>query len=246
MRKISCVIIDDEPEHIATLQSLIKEQAPFIDILATANSVNTGYECLQKHKPELVFLDIVLGSSTSFDLLEQLEEYNFNIVFTTSHEAFALRAYDYPSLYYLVKPINKKAFSKAMDKIQASPMNFGAKEQVKDAQQVSNWASAKLAIPDRKGIRYIDQKDINYLKSAGSYTEVYLKDGNKSVISQRLGLVLERLIPENFVRVHKKYVVNLNEVAYFENGKPACVYLKNSDHVSISASYKEDLLKRLS
>lgn len=246
MKKISCVIIDDEPEHIATLGGLIEDHAPFINVLATANSVNSAYECIHKYKPELVFLDIILGSSTSFDLLEQLDEYNFNIIFTTSHEAFALRAYDYPSLYYLVKPIHQKAFTKAMDKIQSASLNFGAKEQIKDARHVNNWSNAKLAIPDRKGIRYIDQKDINYLKSAGSYTEVYLKDGNKSVISQRLGLVLEKLVPDNFLRVHKKYAINLNEVAYYENGKPACVYLKNSDHVSISASYKDELLKRLS
>jgi len=246
VRKIPCVIIDDEPEHISALKGLIEENAPFIEVLATASSVNSGYECLMEFSPELVFLDIVLGSSTSFDLLEQLEEYNFNIVFTTSHEAFALRAYDYPSLYYLVKPINKKAFTKAMDKIKASPMIFRAKEQVKDAQQISNWANAKLAIPDRKGIRYIDQKDINYLKSAGSYTEVYLKDGNKSVISQRLGLVLEKLNSDFFIRVHKKYAININEVAYYENGKPAIVYLKNSAYVNISPAYKDELLSRLS
>lgn len=245
MRKISCVIIDDEPEHVEALKDLIEKHAPFLKIVGTAHSISTGYACLKDTQPELVFLDIILGSGTSFDLLEQLEEYSFNIIFSTSHEAFALRAYDYPSLYYLVKPVNEKTFNKAMAKIQANPDLYLAKEQVREAKQVNSWVVAKLAIPDRKGITYIEQKDINYLKSAGSYTEIYLKNGAKNVISQRLGLVMEKLIPEYFIRVHKKYVINLTEVAYYENGKPGSVYLKNGEYVNISSSHKEELLKRL-
>ncbi len=245
MKEISCVIIDDEPEHIAVLQELIQKNAPFIEVIGTANSVSSAYERLAEKKPELVFLDIVLGGSTSFDLLEKLEDYSFNIVFTTSHDAFALRAYDYPSLYYLVKPINEKSFTKAVDKIKANPGMYRAMEQSQEAMQLNSWVNAKLAIPDRKGISYVEQKDINYLKSAGSYTEVYLKNGDKKVISQRLGLVTEKLLSDVFIRVHKKYVINLSEVAYYENGKPGSVYLKNGDYVNISPSHKEELLNRL-
>lgn len=245
MRKISCVIIDDEPQHIEALKDLIEAHAPFLEIVGTAHSISTGYACLRDKKPELVFLDIVLGSGTSFDLLEQLEEYSFNIIFTTSHEAFALRAYDYPSLYYLVKPVNEKTFKKALAKIQSKPDELLGQEQANSAKHVNSWVVAKLAIPDRKGITYIEQRDINYLKSAGSYTEIYLKNGAKNVISQRLGLVMEKLLPDVFIRVHKKYVINLVEVAYYENGKPGSVYLKNGDYVNISSSHKEELLKRL-
>lgn len=246
MRKLSCIIVDDEPQHIAALKNLIELHAPSIEVLATADSNRSAYICLQEHKPELVFLDIVLGSGTSFDLLEKLEDFSFNIIFTTSHEAFALRAYDYPSLYYLVKPINEKTFKKALAKIQAHPGTFRGIEQVEEARQVNSWHTAKLPIPDRKGVFYIEQKEINYLKSAGSYTEVLLKDGTKHVISQRLGLVVGKLLPELFFRVHKKYVLNITEVAYYENGKPGNAYLKNGDYVNVSPVHKEELLSRLS
>ncbi|GEM_PF-1490244 len=245
MKQLSCVIIDDDPAAIENLKVLMAKNASFLEVIATANNLTTALECLRSQDPDLVFLDIILGASTSFDLLEQLDDYSFNIVFTTSHEAFALRAFDYNSLHYLVKPISTKAFLKAVEKIKNSAELHQGNEQARQALKVLNRYGEKLAISDRKGTTFINQNQIAFLKGSASYTEITHLNGETTMASKRLGLIYAKLNPEMFLRVHKSFIVNIQEVAYLENAKTGIAILKNGDQVPVGTAYRNPLLAAL-
>lgn len=240
----TCVIIDDEPAAIAILEKLIAEEAPFLSVLGSATSVDSGKELITSTKPDVVFLDVMLGAKTSFELLESLYRLDFDIIFTTSHDTFAIKAFDYDSIHYLLKPIDKTAFKKAVAKLQAKQSPKNSYQQVASALQLQHNATAKLAIPGKQGVSFVAQKDIAYLESSGSYTEVVMLSGERKLLSQRIGNIHAKL-SGSFFRIHRRFIVNLDEVAFLENKNPAILFLNNGDSITVAKAYKSALFERL-
>jgi two-component system LytT family response regulator len=242
---MTCIIVDDEPAALGMMKKLIAAEAPFLQLLGTASTIEEAKTLLASVKPDVAFLDVMLGSHTSFELLETLDAVDFEIIFTTSHESFALKAFDYKSIHYLIKPIDTNTFKKAMTKLQSRTSKSLDQRSLINVLEMQKKLERKLVIANRQGVEFIPQNQIAYLKSNGSYTEVYLLNGEKKIMSKRMGVVAENLSDLLFLKVHKKYMVNLEEVAYLESGNAPALYLKNGEHISVASTYRTELLERL-
>ncbi len=241
---MNCVIIDDEPHAIHTIEELIRTQAPDLNLLGTARDIDAGRTLIEDMKPELVFLDVMLGAVSSFTMLKEIE-ISFKIIFTTGHQEFAFDAFKYKATHYLLKPVEQNSFLEAVSRVREEEQNIHQADTLKSLQELQFLSQKKIALATRTGIEIVLQSSISYCKGSGNYTEIYFVNGDKKLISKPLGFLEKNLNARDFTRVHKKYLINLNEVVFIEKGKPYVVFLRNGDHVTVSPHYRDLLLASL-
>ena len=202
---LKTIIIDDEPDARFLLRhALVDHYSDQIDILAEADSVKKGIEILNKHNPDLVFLDIQMNDGTSFDLLERIPNPKFEVIFVTAFNQFALKAFEFYALGYLVKPFKKSSLFNTVDKIlakQNSSPNPGIKML---AGSNPNQEISKIVIPNVEGFHVIDLEQILFIKSDNNYSEFYLKNGDKKMSSRTLKEYERLLSSQNFFRIHQR------------------------------------------
>lgn len=240
-RFMRTAIIDDDPLAIKFLREEIKSNFFFLDLVGTASNVDEGISLIRNKSPQLLFLDVMLGSNTCFDILKEIEPKNYHIIFTTSHKSFAIKAFDYNAVHYLVKPIDTSVLKEAIKRVYEHHTSHV------DINQLANEIlhDPNLAIPNKNGTEFIPQRRIFYCKGSGNYTELFLENGDKRIVSKPISWVEEKM-KNSFFRVHKRYLINLHEVNFLEKGKHTCVYLNNGAHITVSLKYKSDLVDRLS
>lgn len=242
---MTCVIVEDDPQATNLLRTMIEEYAKHLQILATAEDVEDAEKVIRKFKPELVFTDVLLKGENCFTLLERIRDLSFKIIFTSGHERFAYHAFQYNALHYLLKPLEVVKFKEAVKRIEKSQPNSSHEDVTAFLESFNVNAHKKVALPTRNGMMLIAEKEIAYCKGSGSYTEIYMLNGNCHIISKSIGQVDENLTESSFCRVHKRYIINVAEVAYIENGRPMVIYITNGEFVHLSPSYKESLFKKL-
>jgi two-component system LytT family response regulator len=243
---IKAVLIDDETHCLDTLGMLIGEYCPDVQIVDRCKSANAGLEAIEKLKPDVVFLDIQMPGTTGFQLLEQIPEINFAIVFTTSFDQFAIKAIHFSALDYLLKPVAAKDLIAAVHRVKErkklpSPEQF---EILQSTYQHKASAIQKLAIPIQEGFELINIDQIISLEADDNYTQLFLKDKVKIIASRTLKEVEEQLREfPNFVRVHHSYMVNINEVTRYVRGEGGYLIMSDGSSINVSRSRKEALLK---
>lgn len=231
---LKTVIIDDEPDARFLLRhALVEKYANELKIVAEADSVKRGIDILENHKPDLVFLDIQMNDGTSFDLLEQLPNHPFDVVFVTAFDQFALKAFDFYALGYLVKPFKKSSLFNTVDKFinkQIPTPNPGLKILAGNNGQHD---ISKIVIPNVEGFHVIDLEDIMYLKSDNNYSEFYMKSGDKKTSSKTLKDYERLLASKGFYRIHQQYLINLNFVSEYIKQDGGQVIMKNNAFLPI-------------
>lgn len=244
---IRLVIIDDEPGARATLQTFLHSYCPDITIVGEADDVPSGVSLIRKTEPDIVLLDIQMGKETGFDLLDKFSSPTFRVIFTTAYNQFALKAFKYAALDYLLKPIDPNELIKAIDRAKA---NF-TKEKTYQL-QIHNLLEAnhkkyfdKMALPTTEGIIFIKVSDILYLQSNINYTYIFVKGEDRITASKTLK-DYEEILPENtFCRIHQSYMCNINFVKKVLKEDGGFVLLDNGQKIPVSRRKKEDLLKLL-
>ena len=214
-----------------------------IDILAEADSVKKGKQVLEAYKPDLVFLDIQMNDGTSFDLLEKIPDHEFEVVFVTAYNQFALKAFDFYALGYLVKPFKKSSLYSTVDKIldrQTEAPNPGLKML---AGSYSQQEISKIVIPNVEGFHVIDLEEILYIKSDNNYSEFYLKNGDKKTSSRTLKEYERLLSSQNFYRIHQQYLINLDYVSEYVKLGGGQVIMKNGAYLPIGRRRVTDFRK---
>jgi two-component system LytT family response regulator len=244
-KKLTCVIVDDDPQAIKLLTHLIDSGHHDLTISGSAHSVKAGLSLIEGKQPDVVFLDIMLGRETSFNLLEQLKQQSFQLIFTTGHNEYAIRAFQYAAVHYLLKPIAPKQLQEAIRRAKLPTPSQGYEALLEAIGNIAEQTEKKVALPTRNGMEFIEQQEIIYCAGSGNYTEVYLLNGEKRLISRPIGHLENILSPHDFCRVHKKYLVNLNEVAFLQRSKSPVLLMKTGDHVDVSPHYKGQLLEQL-
>jgi two-component system LytT family response regulator len=239
------LIIDDEPHAIQLLQDHIKSIDPGLNCLGFSYNKDDALLKINKLNPDLIFLDIMLGPHTGFELLNSLPNPNFKIIFTTAYNEFASEAFKHSAIHYLLKPINKEAVKDAIDRLKNSKEVNDYAFLVNAIKTVQEQSQKRLALPNRTGTEFVLQNQIVYCKGSGNYTDVYFIDGSEKLISRPIGQIEKTLDSDTFCRVHKKYLVNLDEVAYLEKGKSPTLHMKTGDKVEVSKFYKETLIHLL-
>jgi two-component system LytT family response regulator len=240
------LIIDDEERGRKVLAAMLKENFPDIELVGEAFDVKSGLEQIQLLHPHLVFLDIQMPDGTGFNLLEQVENYNFEIIFTTAHDEFALEAFNMSAIGYLLKPIDEKELNKAVRKaMQLSPENKRVNYDDKINSLIENYANGpdrmrKLYLADSEGFLIIDIADVVRLEGERNYTYVYFIDKPRILSSHNLGWFEKVLQSKNFFRVSKSSMINLNCVVRYTRADGGVIVMSDQSTVQISDNKKDE------
>lgn len=243
---INAILIDDEKHCLETLSLLLGRHCKEVNILEECRSAKKGLEAINKHKPDLVFLDIEMPMMNGFELLEQVGEINFAVIFTTSYDQYAIKAFRYSALDYLLKPIDPEELGAAVKKV-SSKKNLPFAEQFDMLlRQIKQKGPGfeKIAVPTIEGFELIRADEIIRCEADDNYTHLYLKDKSK-IVASRMLKEMEELLEEFqfFVRVHNSHLVNMNEVEKYVRGEGGYLLMSDGSNVSISKSRREALIK---
>jgi two-component system, LytTR family, response regulator len=245
---IRTFIIDDEPYCCETLVTLLEQSCPHVKIEGVFNNGKDALAAINKQAPDLVFLDVEMPHMNGFEMLAQIPSINFELIFSTSYDQYALKAIRYSALDYLLKPVDVEELQNAVNKVvrrTQKPLT----EQLQILLQNIHSPSTpvrKIALPSMEGLQMIEVDSIINCEADSNYTILYLKEKKKKVVSCTLKEVEELLEDHSFVRVHRCYLVNLNEVEKYIKGEGGYLVMSDGSTVDVSRTKKEELLKKLS
>ena len=244
---IKAIIIDDELHCRKTLSILLKEYCPEVKVVDHCNDAENGIASIEKLQPDLIFLDIEMPGMNGFDMLEKFSEISFAVIFTTGYDQYAIKAFRFYAIDYLLKPIEPKELINAVHKVQVSK-HVPATDQFQLLLNKINKKEEvlpKIPVPTSDGFELIAVEDILYCEAKDNYTYIYMKNKKKIVACRMLKEVEEQLSNFSyFVRVHNSYIINIKEVKKYVRGEGGFVILSNDASVNVSRSRKEELLKR--
>lgn len=210
---LSAIIIDDMPNNIEELQILLKKYCPEVNILETFQSGFDGIEGIKKLKPNLVFLDVEMPSKNGFDVLKAFKEINFEIIFTTWHAGYAIKAFRFNAIDYILKPIDSKILKEAVNKVKVKKIEGDQNKKMKNFLEFLDGGIPKLTIPTKNGIKFIPVTQVLYFDTKKGYTlnnQIFYNDKSLKTLDE----VLSQF---GFFRIHQNHLINLKHVSsYFE------------------------------
>jgi two-component system, LytTR family, response regulator len=244
---ITAAIVDDEPYCCETLVTLLERYCPEVKILDICYSGSDLLHSLKEKKPDILFLDIEMPHMNGFELLEKLPEVNFELIFTTSYDQYAIKAIRFSALDYLLKPIDREELQKAVQKA-AGRLKSPLPQQIEILLQKLNQPVIpvnKIAIPTMEGLQMIFVESVVSCNADSNYTILLLKNKQKIIASRSLKEIEEMLEDYSFARVHHSWLVNLNEVEKYIKGEGGYLQMSDGTTIDVSRSRKELLLKKL-
>lgn len=210
---IKVVIIDDEAHGVESIKSFIADNYPSFNILGTANSVKTAVDLLSKTDADLVFMDIELPDGSGFDILEKLSKRDFDVIFVTAFNQYAIKAFKYSAIDYLLKPFDYDDMDAAIKKIISRGTNSKHEEQFNALLQNTKLDKPeKIVLATAESIEFVNVKDIIHIQSDGNYSTLHIKGRNDLLVSKNLGEFENMLEDYPFFRTHQSHLVNLNFV----------------------------------
>ncbi len=239
--KLNAIIVEDEETSREILRNYLKKYCPNVQILGEASNVEEALILIRNNDLDLVFLDVEMPYGNAFDLLDKVDDINFETVFVTAYNHYAIDALNAHASYYLMKPISIDELIKAVDYV----AEIRTKEEALQDQVFvpkTNAVSGKITIPQQDGFEIVNTSDILYCKADDNYTEIYLNNNKKKVVSKTLKYFEDALNDTGFARVHKSYLVNVNEIVRYVKGKGGSVVLSNGKQIMVSSSKKAELL----
>ncbi|MPQ46113.1 response regulator [Marinifilum sp. N1E240] len=242
---IRTLIIDDEMKSQSTLHKLLERYCEGIEVIGFANNVKTGVEAINNLKPNLVFLDISMPDGDGFEVLQNVQERNFEVVFTTAFNDYAIKAFQYSAIHYLLKPINYIELQDAVKRYKENHQDIDLNEKIQVLYDSLNNLHKKIVLPTSNGLKMVELDQIIYCCADGSYTNFYLKGEDVVMVSKALSKFEEILPADSFCRIHSKYLVNLNYVKQYVKGRGGKVLLANGKELDVSEGKKAEFLKNL-
>ncbi|MFT4759131.1 MAG: two-component system LytT family response regulator [Paraglaciecola sp.] len=241
----TAIIIDDIPTAIDNLKRDLAIYCPDIEVIATASGVVTGAKLLKKATSDLLFLDIQMQDGSGFDLLEILPKINFKLIFTTASDAFAIRAFKFSAIDYLLKPIDPDeltvAVKKATNQLSESAENVNALlENVKDKN-----APTRMALHTLEKIHVAEIKEILRLESTGNYTQFFFLDGTKLLVTKTLKEFDKLLADNGFIRIHQSHLINLKQIKEYVKVDGGYIVMKGGSKVPVSVRKRPLVVKAL-
>ena len=239
------LIIDDEAHVRRSLSIMLAEECPTVDIVGTADGVESGLKAIEKYHPDLVLLDIKMADGTGFDLLRKARPVNFRVIFVTAFEEFAIRAFRFSAIDYLLKPVNADDLHEAVEKAISSFGNdFATQLKALEENLASkDPAGKKIVLKTNDAIWLIKTHEISYCEADMGYTKFFLKNGRNIMVSGNLAEYEELLKESGFFRVHKSFLVNLSDIVRFEKGDGGFLCMSNNDRVPVATRKRDELLE---
>lgn len=237
---LTALIIEDEANSREILRNYLAKYCKNVSVLGEAATIKDGLILLKKNNPDIVFLDVEMPYGNAFDLLDQLPDRTFETIFVTAYNQYAMDALNHHAAYYLMKPIDIDELVKSVAYVSEVRDRENALEN-KILTHVLNKVEGKITLPQQDGFQVLDVADILYCKADDNYTEIYLEN-QRLVVSKTLKYFEDALAEFAFARIHKSYLVNVNEVVKYKKGKGGSVIISNGKELLVSASRKQQLL----
>lgn len=240
MNRLKTILVEDELQSREILSNYLGKYCPTVEITGEASNVSEALELIESEDPDVIFLDVEMPFGNAFDLLDHFPERNFEIVFVTAYDQYAMDALNHHAAYYLMKPIDIDELIKAVAYV--AEIREKEKKLEKGVLRTGpHKVEGKITIPQLDGFQVLKVSDILYCKADDNYTEIYLEN-KKILVSKTLKFFENSLADFSFVRIHKSYLVNLNAIVKYRKGKGGSVLLKNGSELLVSASRKRHLL----
>ena len=241
---IKTIIIDDEDHCTARVLNLIEQHPNTFDVLATCNTVDLALKVVPVMQPDLVFLDIQIHDKTGFNFLQEIDKVSFKVIFTTAFDNYAIKAFKYSAIDYLLKPIDKDDFDGAINRLKEDLNSKNIESQIQSLfKNLKPNTKKVITIPSLTGFETLKVEDIIHLEADTSYTHIYTSN-NKLMVSKPIKYY-EDLLDENiFFKTHKSHLINLDHVKQYYKGKQSYVVMSNDSQVPISVRKKDEFLKR--
>ena len=246
MSQIRALIVDDEELARKNLAILIEQHCPTVDVVGEASSASEARKFLKSGEIDLMFLDIEMPNGSGFDLLESLDEpIDFKIIFITAYHEYALRAFKFSAVDYLLKPINYEELKQAVSKVRP-----GKEQEPKEKidtliENISKKGGTmnKIALPSMEGLQFVNLDEIIYCESQDNYTQFFLTDGKRVMVSKTIKHFEELLDPDRFFRVHRSNIINLKYIDKYVKGEGGYVVMKQGERIPVSRRRKESFLQ---
>ncbi|MCG8574828.1 MAG: response regulator [Flavobacteriales bacterium] len=245
-KRIRTIIVDDEERARRVLENLLVKYCPDVEVVATCSLVPEAVEKIQLLKPDAVFLDIEMPEYSGFELLEQLEGVECDVVFVTAYNQYAIRAFEVSAIDYILKPISIEKLELAVNKLRKSYDHSQIENRLKLLQQnLESKTPKKLALPIQGGFEYVKLADISHINADGSYCEIYFSNGSRIIVSKKMKFFHDLLANEpNFFRCHRSHLVNINQINLYQKGT-ATLLMENELDVNVARDKKRELLNLL-
>lgn len=251
---LQAIIIDDERHSCDALQMLLAKCCPQIQVSAICHSAKEGIAKINELKPDLIFLDIEMPYLNGFQMLEQIPIIDFEIIFTTSYDQYAIKAFKFSALDYLLKPVDREELEKAVQKVclpdrhVSKKVNPSISQQLEILLQKINQPAIpvqRIALPTMQGLEFVPVESIIHCSSNNNYTEFFLIDKKKLLVSRTLKEAEDMLADHAFIRVHHSHIVNLNAITKYVKGEGGYLVMADGSSIDVSRSRKELLMQKL-
>jgi two-component system LytT family response regulator len=245
---IRTVLIDDETDSIRVLQKLLETYCPQVEVVGTADGVETGLEVIQATRPDLLFLDIEMTQGNAFDLLNRLQPMTFQIIFVTAFDNYAIRAFKYSAVDYLLKPVDIDELVGAVRRVAERSQQKNIVDQMQVfLENMGNYSLAqqKMAVPTVGGLIFINLREVVRLEAKSSYTQIKLENG-EVVMATRTIKDYEDILPETlFCRIHNSHIINLQKIEKYHKGRGGYVVLEDGSEIEVASRRRQEFLRRL-
>lgn len=244
-KMVRTIIIDDEAHVRESMADMLKFHCPNVKVIGQAEGVKTGLKAIEAYHPDLILLDIKMKDGTGFDLLDKIENIDFKIIFITAYDQYAIKAFKFSAIDYLLKPVEVSELKDAIDKAD----KLSQKEVDMQMSTLANnlktddQSKKKIILKTFDNIYLVKVNEINYIESDGCYSTIFLEAGEKVLVSNTLKHYQEMLLDFGFYRVHKSYLINLAHIHRFEKTEGGYVILAGDAKVPVASRKREELME---
>lgn len=246
---MKAILVDDEPDGIKTLKKMLEKHCPSVEIAATCNNALSARQAIETIKPDLVFLDIHMPGKSGIEMIGELPEKNFEIIFVTAHNEYMLQALQYSAADYLLKPVDEERLAEAvlraekrMEEERKNEMNETLLYNISKAGQP---AEMRLCLPTLKGFIILKLDDIIYCEAERSYTVFHTESSRTITVSKPLIEYENMLQNTSFIRIHKSFLINLKHVREYQRGEGGIVIMSNNAEIEVSRRKKEQFMDKI-
>jgi two-component system LytT family response regulator len=248
MNKLKVIIIDDQSSSRSSLRQKLNVHCPDVEVIAECENGEEGIKTIEHAEPDIVFLDVEMPRMNGFTMLQQLSKRNFEVIFTTAYDHYAIRAIRFSALDYLVKPIEVEELKASVETVRQKRNRPAGNQRIETLlYNLVNERNlnTRLAIPSQEGLQFIELHDIIYLQAESNYTIIHLQSEPKIVVSKTLKDFEELLPPAVFLRIHHSYIINKNRITKYIKGEGGQVVMNNGQTLDVARRKKEEFLEAM-
>ncbi len=245
---LTAIIIDDESNSRNALQQKISRHCPDVTVIATCEDGEQGIENIEARHPDIVFLDVEMPRMNGFTMLQQLKNKNFEVIFITAYDHYAIKAIKCSALDYLLKPVEVEGLMAAVEKAAQKRKQLDGNKRVELLLQnflEERTAHQRIAIASMEGLQFVPTDDIIYLEANSNYTNFYIV-GNRKIMAAKTLKDFEEILPASmFIRIHHSYLINKNGIEKYIKGEGGQVVMKNGVTLDVARRKKDEFMKAI-